>query len=53
MESEADSFRAKVREGYLERAKRHPRRIVVVDASVSVESIHERILAEAVETIAG
>lgn len=53
MESEADSFRAKVREGYLERAKRHPRRIVVVDASASVEAIHERILADAVETIAG
>ncbi len=53
MESEADSFRSKVREGYLERAKRHPGRISVVDAAGSLESIHERILADALGIIAG
>lgn len=53
MESEADSFRSKVRDGYLERAKRHPGRVVVVDASTSVEAIHERILQDALGTIAG
>lgn len=47
MESEADDFRTKVRAGYLERAKRHPGRISVVDAAGSLESIHERILADA------
>jgi len=53
MESEADSFRSKVRDGYLERARRHPGRVVVVDASASVEAIHERILVDAVGNIAG
>ena len=52
MESEADSFRSKVRDGYLERAKRHPERIAVVDASASLESIHERILADALGILA-
>lgn len=53
MESEADSFRSKVRDGYLERATRHPGRVVVVDASTSVEAIHEGVLADALGTIAG
>ncbi|HQF54601.1 MAG TPA: dTMP kinase [Fibrobacteria bacterium] len=52
MESEADGFRSKVRDGYLERAKRHPERIAVVDASASLESIHERILADALGILA-
>jgi len=52
MEAEADGFRSKVRDGYLERAKRHPGRIAVVDASASLESIHERILADALGILA-
>ena len=52
MEAEADSFRSKVRDGYLERAKRHPGRVVVVDAAGSLESIHERILADALGILA-
>ena len=51
MESEADSFRARVREGYLERARLHPERIRMVDASRSVEEIGERILGEALELL--
>jgi dTMP kinase len=49
MESEADAFRARVREGYLERARLDPVRIRVVDASRSVEEIGQAILDEALE----
>ncbi len=51
MESEADSFRAKVRSGYLERAKTFPDRIRILDASASVDSIATQILTEALELI--
>jgi dTMP kinase len=47
MESELDAFRARVREGYLERARRDPERVKVLDASRSLEEIGERILGEA------
>lgn len=47
MELEGEAFRARVREGYLERARRHPERIAVVDAADSIEVIAERILGEA------
>lgn len=48
MESEGDSFRVRVREGYLERARRHPERVSVIDAADSVEQIAARILEQAV-----
>jgi dTMP kinase len=51
LESEADSFRAQVRAGYLERARRHPGRIRVLAASASVDSIASRILDEALSAI--
>lgn len=47
MELEGEAFRVRVREGYLERARLHPGRVAVVDASATVEAIAERILAEA------
>jgi len=47
MESEGDAFRAKVRDGYLERARMHPDRVAVLDAAGTVEQIAARILADA------
>jgi len=51
MESEADAFRARVREGYLERARRDPERVRVLDASRTIEEIAERILDEALSLV--
>ena len=53
MESEADAFRARVREGYLERARLDPARIRVVDASRPVEEIGEAVLGEALALLRG
>lgn len=47
MESEGESFRERVRAGYLERARRHPQRISVVDAARSAEAIAAEILKQA------
>lgn len=47
MESETDRFRAKVREGYLERARLDPDRVKVLDASGSREEIAAAILEDA------
>jgi len=47
MESETDRFRAKVREGYLERARLDPTRMKVLDASRSREEIAAAILEDA------
>lgn len=49
MESEAEAFRQRVREGYLERARNAPQRVRVVDASVSVEAIQAGILSDALQ----
>lgn len=51
MESEADTFRARVRDGYLERARLHSSRIRVVDASLAVEKIGAMILAQVLELL--
>lgn len=51
MELEGESFRERVRAGYLERARLHPERIAVVDAADSIEAIAERILGEAAERL--
>jgi len=51
MESEADAFRARVREGYLERARRDPERMKVLDASLTVEEIGDMVLAQALELV--
>jgi len=53
MESEGDAFRGRVREGYLERARRHPERIALIDAADSVEVIASRILAQALSLLPG
>lgn len=49
MEAEAEAFRQRVREGYLERARKAPQRVRVVDASVSVEAIQAGILTDALQ----
>jgi dTMP kinase len=51
MESETDAFRAKVREGYLERARSHPDRIRVVDGAADADAVHGRILSQALELV--
>lgn len=48
MEAEGEAFRSRVRSGYLERARRHPGRIAVVDAARSVEEIASEILSQAI-----
>lgn len=47
MESETDRFRAKVREGYLERTRLDPDRVKLLDASRSKEEIAASILEDA------
>ena len=42
-EREAAEFFVRVREAYLERARRHPRRIHVIDASGTLEAVRERL----------
>lgn len=44
MERKAVEYHKRVREGFLEEARRHPERIVVVDASHDVASMHRRVL---------
>lgn len=44
MESRDASFHARVREGFLAEARRHPDTIQVVDANQSIQKIHEQIL---------
>ena len=45
MESAGLEFQKKVRNGYLELAKKEPERIKVVDASKSIEEIHEQVIS--------
>ena len=44
MESAGIDFHNRVRKGYLELAKQEPERIKVIDASKSVEKIHEEVV---------
>jgi dTMP kinase len=44
-ESEASDFHVRVRNAYLDRARRHPRRIHVIDASGGVAEVRERLAA--------
>ncbi len=46
MESRGDPFRQRLRDGFLAEAKRDPTVICVIDASQSVEAIHEQIRAD-------
>lgn len=45
MESAGFEFHTKVRNGYLEIAKKEPERIKVIDASKSIEKIHQEVLS--------
>lgn len=45
MESAGFEFYTKVRNGYLEIAKKEPERIKVIDASKSIEEIHQEVLS--------
>lgn len=45
LEREALSFREKVRDGYLKVADAHPDRIRVLDATASVEQLHQEVMA--------
>lgn len=47
MEAEGEAFRARVRAGYLERARRAPDRIAIVDADRSIEAIAAELLVDA------
>lgn len=49
LELASDSFHMKVCEGYRELAKRHPKRILPVDATMTIEEIHQVIVAEIVK----
>ncbi len=44
MESAGNEFQKKVREGYLELAKKEPQRIKVIDASKSIDEIHNTVI---------
>lgn len=48
LELAADSFHVKVNEGYKILAKRHPERILCVDATQSIEAIHQ-VITSAIE----
>ena len=44
LELEAENFHARVRDAYLQIARAEPERVRIVDASLSVEEIHARVL---------
>lgn len=46
MESRARAYQERVRAGFLAEARRQPERIVVIDATSSVEAVHAQICAE-------
>jgi dTMP kinase len=52
MESRDTAYQERVRAGFLEEAARHPERISVIDASASIESVHERICEEVLRDLA-
>jgi dTMP kinase len=53
LESEAESFRQRVREGYLERARRFPERIRIVDGAKTPEEIQQEIHADLLTFLSG
>lgn len=44
LEAEGQNFHRKVREGYLDLAKKYPERIVVIDANKSIEEVHKDVV---------
>ncbi len=51
MERETIEFHKKVAEGYRELAKRFPERIVTIDATLDVETIHKKIIEQVEEVL--
>jgi dTMP kinase len=51
-ESRASAYQARVREGFLLEARRHPDRLRVIDAGQPVAVVHERICQEVVRVLA-
>ncbi len=45
IEARPDDFRARVRQGYLDQAKRWPERYLVIDATCDADKVFERLLA--------
>jgi dTMP kinase len=52
VESRDGAYHTRVREGFLAEARRHPERIRVVDATASVEVVHQRIVEEVTRVVA-
>ena len=50
-ERKAVDYHRRVREGFLEEARHHPERIVVIDASASIESVHHEIVRQVAEKL--
>jgi dTMP kinase len=46
MESRNDAYHERVRNGFLLEARARPERIIVLDASAAVDTVHERIVQE-------
>ena len=51
MERKAVDYHRRVREGFLEEARLHPERIVVIDARQDADSIHRLVLKHAAERL--
>jgi dTMP kinase len=51
LDAESLTFHQKVREGYLELAKEHPNSWTVIDATLSVEQIHDLVLETVINSI--
>ena len=50
-ERKAVDYHRRVREGFLEEARLHPERIVVIDAAQSIEAIHHEIIRQVAEKL--
>ena len=51
MESRGVPYRLKLREGFLTEARRHANRIVVIDASQSIDQVHAEVCAAAAKML--
>jgi len=50
-ERKAVDYHKRVREGFLEEARLHPERIVVIDAAQSIEAVHHEIIRQVAEKL--
>ena len=51
MERKAVDYHRRVREGFLEEARHHPERIVVIDATASIEAVYHEIVRQVAERL--